>query len=109
MVIVKSFNSTLDSGGTIAKVPLSSGLEPRSEYPTSIYSLVVAENEKLPHDTVNIWNATKSLTLIREYDPGYETEDSDNFVSARKRRLVLATHLGVTPYQLNTAVRVHYS
>ena len=109
ILMSKSLNSTLDSGGTIAKVSLISGIEPTSEYPRCIYSLVVAGNERLPDDSSNSWNAVKSLELIREYDPGYETDGIENFGSARKRRLVLAKHLGITPYQLDSAVRGYYS
>ena len=99
----KSLNSMVDSGGTIAKVPLISGDLPTSEYPRCIYSLLVAGNEKLPDDSPNTWNAVKSLELIREYDPGYETDGNENAGSARKRRMVLAKHLGITPYQLDKA------
>ena len=109
MLLTKSLNATLDSNSTIAKVSLMNGGDPLSEYPRCIYSLVVAGNEKLPDDSQNTWNAGKSLALIREYDPGYETDGNDSYGSARKRRMVLATHLGVTPYQLNTAAIVYYS
>ncbi len=109
MLLSKSLNATLDSDSTVAKVPLMNGGDPLSEYPRCIYSLVVAGNEKLPDDSQNTWNAGKSLALIREYDPGYETDGNDSYGSARKRRMVLATHLGVTPYQLNTAAIVYYS
>ena len=104
----KSLNSMVDSGGTLAKVPLISGVLPTSECPRCIYSLVVAGNEKLPDDSPNTWNTVKSLELIREYDPGYETDGNENAGSARKRRMVLAKHLGITPYQLDTAVRGYY-
>ena len=104
----KSLNSMVDSGGTLAKVPLISGVLPTSEYPRCIYSLLVAGNEKLPDDSPNTWNAVKSLELIREYDPGYETDGNENVGSARKRRMVLAKHLGITPYQLDSAVRGYY-
>ncbi len=102
----KSLNSMVDSGGTIAKVPLISGALPKSEYPRCIYSLLVAENEKLPDDSPNTWNAAKSLELIREYDPGYETDGNENAGSVSKRRKVLAKHLGITPYQLDKAASV---
>ncbi len=60
-LIVKSFNSTLDSSSTISKVPLINGNDPLSEYPRCMYSLLVAGNEKLPDDSHNTWNAMKSL------------------------------------------------
>ncbi len=102
MLPTKSLNATLDSISTIVKVPLMNGGDPLSGYPRCMYSLVVAGNEKLPNDSQNTWNAGKSLALIREYDPGYETDGNDSYGPARKRRMVLTTHLGVTTYQLNS-------
>jgi len=63
--------------------------------------LLVAGNEKLPSGETNVWNANKSLSLIREYDPGYLTDDEDAPATSRKRRLKLAQCLGITPTQLN--------
>ena len=87
----------------LKKVPLPDGSFPVNECPPSILNLLVAENESLPNNKgTNIWNAEKSLDLIKEYDPGYEIDgDASNF--SRKRRLKLAMLLGVTSTQLNIA------
>ena len=87
-------------------VPLSNGTLPNTtvDYPHSFEELIVAENEMLPLSGLNNpWNSTKSLALIRLYDPAYETDDDSSEASARRRRLEVARHIGITGPQLNFA------
>ena len=87
-------------------VPLNNGTLPTTtvDYPHSFEELIVAGNEMLPlSGSNNPWNSTKSLALIRLYDPAYETDDDSSEVSARRRRLEVARHIGITGPQLNFA------
>ena len=87
-------------------VPLNNGTLPTTtvDYPHSFEELIVAGNEMLPLSGLNNpWNSTKSLALIRLYDPAYETDDDSSEVSARRRRLEVARHIGITGPQLNFA------
>ena len=67
---------------------------------------MVSESESLLGGQHNNWNAKKSLELIREYDPGYATDNDDTPDHSRKRRLTLAKLLGVTTMQLNFAQHI---
>jgi hypothetical protein len=90
----------------LERVFTEDGREPEGAFPT-IEKLLVSGNMKLPSsNTKNNWNAKKSLKLIRQYDPGYETDDeTEEYTTSRKRRLVaLGQHLGLMPAQLNMAV-----
>jgi hypothetical protein len=94
-------NSTKGRDDELEIVPLANGHLPESSMPT-IAKLLVAGNEKLPNGAVNDWNAKKSLKLIREYDPAYETDDeSAETTTSRKRRLKIAQCLGLTGPQLS--------
>ena len=106
-------NALIGANDPIVIVPLPNGDNPKSKYPATIYSLVVADNETLPDGSQNTWNAINSLNLIKEYDPGYETDImSDNTTvletSSRKRRLKLMKCLGITAYQINIATTAYY-
>jgi hypothetical protein len=103
VVAAKAHNAACSKEDTLKKVPLSDGTVPLSESPQTILNLLVAGKEKLPNGQENIWNSKKSLELIREYDPGYETDEGTNGIFSRKRRLKLAMLLGVTSTQLNIA------
>jgi len=104
----KTSNASKTSDEPLVPVPLPNGELPRNDYPT-IAELIVSGNEKLPCGVSNDWNAQKSLKLIREYDPTYETDDETaSDVTSRRRRLKLAQHLGLTPAQLNTAMTAIY-
>jgi hypothetical protein len=98
----KQLNSCKGRDEPLEPVKTREGREPTSPLPT-IEKLLVAGNEKLPSGTFNDWNAKKSLKLIREYDPGYETDEEEAVQTSLKRRLVLSQHLGITPTQLNIA------
>lgn len=101
-------NSNKTRDDVLERVPLSSGAHPDNEYPT-IAKLLVAGNEKLPSGVPNDWNAQKSLRLIREYDPAYETDDEGAVnVTSRRRRLKLAQHLGLSTSQLNMSMTSLY-
>ena len=95
----KQANSAKGREEVLAIVPKMNGELPTIEYPV-IENLLVAGNERLPSGTVNTWNAGKSLSLIREYDPGYETDDTGGETRSRPRRLKVAQLLGITNAQL---------
>jgi hypothetical protein len=95
----KQANSAKGRKEILAIVPKMNGELPTIEYPV-IEHLLVAENERLPSGTANTWNAGKSLSLIREYDPGYETDDTGGETRSRKRSLKVAQLLGITNAQL---------
>ena len=102
VVATKAHNAACSKDDTLKKVPLSDGSFPVNDCPQSVLNLIVAGNESLPNGEVNNWNARKSLDLIKEYEPGYETDENAPNLS-RKRRLKLAMLLGVTSTQLNIA------
>jgi hypothetical protein len=95
----KLANSAKGREEVLAIVPKMNGELPTIEYPI-IEHLLVAGNERLPSGTANTWNAGKSLSLIREYDPGYETDDTGGETRSRPRRLRVAQLLGITNAQL---------
>lgn len=99
----KSENSVKGRSDELAVVPKDDGTDPVAAYPTSLEQLLVAGNELLPNGATNYWNKERSLALIREYDPGYETDNADEPFSSRRRRLHLAKLLGITTSQLNYA------
>lgn len=102
---LKGKNEILDKVPTIG--PDGKEKEPNLEYPT-IAMLIVAGNEKIPGtDEKNTWNAKKSLALIKEYEPGYETDEEETVPSAR-RRIKLAQCLGISPSQINLAATTYY-
>lgn len=50
------------------------------------------------------WNSSKSLALIRQYEPGYASDgEGEEDAKSRRRRLRLARLIGVTRVQLNFA------
>ena len=102
VVATKAHNAACSKDDTLKKVPLSDGSFPVNDCPQSVLNLLVAGNESLPNGQGNNWNARKSLDLIKEYEPGYETDENAPNLS-RKRRLKLAMLLGVTSTQLNIA------
>ena len=102
VVATKAHNAACSKDDTLRKVPLSDGSFPVNDCPQSVLNMLVAGNESLPNGQGNNWNARKSLDLIREYEPGYETDENASNLS-RKRRLKLAMLLGVTSTQLNIA------
>ncbi|KAL6074718.1 hypothetical protein QOT17_004110 [Balamuthia mandrillaris] len=71
-------------------------------YPPSYSSLLVAGNER----NAAGWKAKQSLALIRFYDPEYES-DEEAPTTSRRRRVKLASCLGITPSQLNLGYEVH--
>ena len=90
----------------LTRVPKQDGshVGPNVEYLGCIEQLLVAGNETLPSGNKNSWNSDKSLALIREYDEGYDTDGYGNEEKkSRRRRMVLAKHLGVSSSQLNLA------
>lgn len=90
----------------LVPVPLAStGESPNLELPT-IEMLLVAGNERLPSGGQNLWNAKRSLEIIKAYDDGYETDEEVTGVTSRKRRLALGSHLGITAAQFNIASTV---
>jgi len=94
-------NSTKGRDDELEIVPLTSGALPQHELPT-IAKLHVAGNEKLPNGQSNDWNAKKSLKLIREYDPGYATDDeNEEKQTSRRRRVKIAQCLGLTGTQMS--------
>ena len=95
----KQANSAKGRDEVLVIVPKMNGELPTIEYPV-IEHLLVAENERLPSGTANTWNAGKSLSLIREYDPGYETDDTGGETRSSPRRLKVAQLLGITNAQL---------
>ena len=101
VVATKAHNAACSKDDTLKKVPLSDGSFPVNDCPQSVLNLLVAGNELLPNGQENNWNA-KSLDLIKEYEPGYETDENAPNLS-RKRQLKLAMLLGVTSTQLNIA------
>lgn len=108
--MAKLSNSLKGKNEPLEKVPIvgANGKERPvdMEYPT-IAMLIVAGNERIPGTEMTNWNAKKSLKLIREYDPGYATDEETDVVSA-KRRLKLAQCLGVSPSQINLAATTYY-
>ena len=106
IIAAKGQNATCTRDEILVKVPLTDGSFPISDYPQTISNLVVSGNESLPSGQQNNWNAKKSLELIREYDPGYATDNDDTPDLSRKRRLTIAKLLGVTTMQLNFAQHI---
>ena len=104
IIAAKGQNATCARDEILVKVPLTDGSFPISDYPQTIANLAVSES--LPSGQQNNWNAKKSLELIREYDPGYATDNDDTPDLSRKRRLTLAKLLGVTTMQLNFAQHI---
>jgi len=100
----KQYNSTIGRTDELKLVLKSDGSQPNCEVPRCLEQLLVAGNESLPSGDANTWNKLKSETLLREYDPGYDTDgmDADEESSkSRIRRLKVAVALGVTRMQLN--------
>jgi len=98
-------NSLKGRDDVLTFVPLANGRMPSAATPRTLSSLLVSGNETLP-DAAGpaCWNREKSLALIREYDPTYESDGSgDELVSSRRRRLKVAQCLGITRAQLNFA------
>jgi hypothetical protein len=112
IMMAKMSNSLKGKNEPLEKVPIvgANGKErpvDGVEYPT-IAMLIVAGNERIPGtEMTNNWNAKKSLKLIREYDPGYATDEETEVISA-KRRLKVAQCLGVSPSQINLAATTYY-
>ena len=104
VLLAKMENSTKGRTETLTHVPKPDGSEVSVEYLGCIEQLLVAGNEALPSGPRNTWNSEKSLALIREYDEGYATDGvGDEDKKSRRRRMVLAKHLGVSSSQLNLA------
>ena len=100
----KQYNSTIGRTDELKVVLKSDGSAPICDFPRCLEQLLVAGNESLPSGVVNTWNKVKSLALLHEYDPGYDTDgmDADEESSkSRARRLKVASALGVTRMQLN--------
>ena len=105
---IKSRNATCTRDDKLYIVPLRDGSDPTCEYPESIGNLIVSDGELLPEkDVVNNWNKTKSLDLIKQYEPDYssdpETSDNECSERSRNRRLKVAKLIGITGPQLNFA------
>eukprot|EP01126_Amoeba_proteus_P025803 TRINITY_DN2564_c0_g1_i10.p1 TRINITY_DN2564_c0_g1~~TRINITY_DN2564_c0_g1_i10.p1 ORF type:complete len:214 (+),score=20.06 TRINITY_DN2564_c0_g1_i10:168-809(+) len=99
----KLTNSTKRWDENLVFVPLADGTLPSGDIPT-IEQLLVSGREKLPSSgDLNPWNAKKSLILLRQYDPGYETDEEEELATSRRRRISLGRHLGITPTQFNLA------
>lgn len=106
IILAKMENGTKGRTEALTRVPKRDGsdVNPNVEYLRCVEQLLVAGNERLPSGDVNGWNSDKSLHLIREYDPGYDTDGIDSEdKKSRRRRMVLAKHLGVSSAQLNLA------
>jgi len=107
IIDMKSHNASNRRHETLSIVPLSDGTNPTCEYPESICNLIVSGSELLPgRDITNNWNKTKSLNLIKQYQPDYNSDaESDNEDSSRSRnrRLKVAKLIGITSSQLNFA------
>ena len=99
----KAENSVKGRSDVLAIVPRNDGRDPEAAYPISLEQLLVAGNELLPSGSQNTWNKKCSLDLIKEYEPGYETDDADEATSSHRRRIHLAKLLGITTSQLNSA------
>ena len=100
----KQYNSTIGRTDELKVVLKSDGSAPICDFPRCLEQLLVAGNESLPSGDTNTWNKEKSVALLREYDPGYDTDgmDADEESSKSKaRRLKVAIALGVTRMQLN--------
>jgi predicted RNase H-like nuclease (RuvC/YqgF family) len=70
-------------------------------YPIACGDIITAGNEVSGGSSVkNAWSADKSFKLIKFYDEDYESE-SEGKVTSRRRRIVLAQHLGFSADQLN--------
>lgn len=97
-------------------VPLDNGTLP-TIFPASMGALIVGGSELVPGSAgvhVAGWNRGKSLQLIREYEPNYQTdgESGTNEVkrkSSRRRRLYLAKLIGLTPTQMQSAPQCNIS
>jgi hypothetical protein len=100
----KQQNAAKSSSEPLANVPLSDGTTTQVEYPYCLAHFMtpgnVALDNRLPANTPK-WSRAKSLTLIRQYEPGYETDDGGEEGPSQKRRArCLARHLGFTNTQL---------
>lgn len=96
----KMLNSTMTKHDPLVHVRKADGSMP-IEFPQTI-GVLIGHNV----DTVPRWNAVNSLQLIREYDSGYITDSDDNCDDEdcnRRRRVLVAKHIGVSRYQLNSA------
>ena len=106
-ISMKLINGSNSRNDTLSIVPLQDGSHPTCDYPETICSLIVSGKEKLPgKDTVNNWNKTKSLNLIKQYIPDYTTDsdsDTEDSSRSRNRRLKVAKLIGITGTQLNFA------
>jgi hypothetical protein len=97
----KQENSMKGRRDLLARITKPDGTQPTCEYPV-IEELLVGGSETLPSGNENNWSASKSLQLIREYEPGYATDgEAGDETRSRPRRLKVAQLLGVTTGQLN--------
>ena len=103
ILIAKLYNSTLGRTEILRSVPKADGTPVTCAFPNCLEELIVAGNETLPSGGINTWNSAKSLELLREYDPGYETGDDidEGSTRSRFRRLKVATAIGITRVQMN--------
>jgi hypothetical protein len=104
----KMANASAGRDEALHVVPKQDGTNLACEFPQTIGNLLVSVNEKLPNGQSNTWNKTKSLLLLREYDPAYDTDaDSDTDIEggerSKNRRLRVAKVIGITRGQLNFA------
>ena len=90
-------NSTCSLSEVLVKVPLQNGELPHSETPKTISNLA------LPGDQGNSWTTEKALALIKEYEPDYTEDETEQVYSTRKRGLKLGKLIGVSAIQLNFA------
>uniref|UniRef100_A0A7S4KBI9 Uncharacterized protein n=1 Tax=Paramoeba aestuarina TaxID=180227 RepID=A0A7S4KBI9_9EUKA len=97
----KQQNAAKSSDEPLTNVPLPNGTTTQVEYPYCLaHFMTPALDVQLPAKTPK-WSRAKSLKLIHEYDPGYETEESgDEGPSQKRRARCLARHLGFTNTQL---------
>ena len=97
--IVKSrlHNSICSLREVLVKVPLQNGEFPHSETPETI------SNMALPGDEGNSWTTEKALALIKEYEPDYTEDETEQVYSTRKRAIKLGKLIGVSAMQLSFA------
>jgi len=103
--IVKSRlqNSSCSLNEPLVKVPLQSGELPQSETPKTISALALPGEQGNSLTTENSWTNAKALALIREYEPDYIEDETEQMYSTLKRVKKLAKLLGVSAIQLSIA------
>jgi len=107
-LLAKQVNSTKGGSEPLERVPPPDKrkLPAYIAFPSTLSHLCIAGNATLPNGDLNNWSAELSKQLLQYYGVEKEGEEEEGVVEeesliAKKRRLRLARHLGITNLQIN--------